>query len=262
MTTPTLEMHTLRDGFGLPIVALHAYPLDHRMWAEAAAALPGNPTVLAVDLPGLGQSPIPTVPPSLEAAADGVAATLHRAGVRRAVVVGISMGGYVALALAERHPDLVAGLGLVDTKATADTEEARANRLRIAAEVSRTQTVDAVLGMPGVLLGETSKRNRSALTARVEEWIRTQRAGGVAWSQQAMAARPDRTGVLAAFAGPVTIVVGEEDGITPLSEAEHMVAAAPGSVLVRVQGAGHLSAVEEPAVVAEALGDLIERSDD
>jgi pimeloyl-ACP methyl ester carboxylesterase len=170
------------------------------------------------------------------------------------------MGGYVALALAESRPDLVAGLGLVDTKSTADTDEARANRLRIADEVTSSQTVDAVLGMPGVLLGETSKAVRRHLTARLEEWIRSQRPDGVAWSQRAMAARPDRTHVIAAFAGPVAVVVGEEDAVIPVSEAEHMASATPTAQLVQVPAAGHMSAIEEPAAVADALADLLARA--
>ncbi|WP_426309212.1 alpha/beta fold hydrolase [Cellulosimicrobium sp. E-16] len=260
MTTAPLETFTLREGYGTPLVLLHGFPLDHRMWADVAAALPGEPTVVAVDLPGLGASPLAGGPPSIDASADATAAALTAAGITRAVVAGLSMGGYVALALAERHPDLVAGLGLVDTKSTADTAEAAANRLRIADDVARSQTVDAVLGMPGVMLGETSKAARKHLTARLEEWIRGQRPDGVAWSQRAMAARPDRTHVLEGFAGPVAVVVGEEDALTPAAEAEHMADAAPAAQLVLVPGAGHMSAIEDPAAVADALADLLARA--
>ncbi|MEK8228167.1 alpha/beta fold hydrolase [Oerskovia sp. M15] len=147
-------------------------------------------------------------------------------------------------------------LGLVDTKSTADDDAARANRLRIAAAVEESRTVDAVLGMPAALLGATSKVARRGLTARLEEWIRSQRPDGVAWSQRAMAGRPDRTEALARFAGPVTVVVGEEDTVTPVAAAEHMVSAVPGAMFVLVPAAGHMSAVEDPAVVAGALGDL------
>ncbi|WP_265521923.1 alpha/beta fold hydrolase [Oerskovia flava] len=258
MTTAPLELFTLQEGHGVPLLLLHGFPLDHRMWSDVVAHLPSGTTVLAVDLPGAGASPLGGEPASLEASADAVATTVRAAGVHRAVVAGLSMGGYVALALAERHPELVTGLGLVDTKSTADTDEARANRLRIAARVDSDQTVDAVLGMPGVLLGETSKHERGGLTARLEEWIRVQRPGGVAWSQRAMAARPDRTAVLTGFTGPVAVVVGEEDALTPPAEAEHMAAAA-GTVVVQVPGSGHMSAIEAPADVAAALADLHDR---
>ncbi|MFC8922810.1 alpha/beta fold hydrolase [Cellulosimicrobium sp. NPDC057127] len=260
MTTPELETYTLREGPGTPLVLLHAFPVDHRMWTDVVAALPEEQGVVALDLPGMGQSPEGPQPPTIEAAADATAAALARAGITRAVVAGLSMGGYVALALAEREPDLVAALALVDTKSTADTDDARANRLRVADAAESSQTVDAVLGMPAVLLGETSRAVRPELTARLETWIRDQRPAGIAWSQRAMAARPDRTHVLEAFAGPVTVVVGEEDAVTPAAEAERMASAAAQSRLVRAQAAGHLSAVEEPAAVADALADLVARA--
>ncbi|MBD5786268.1 alpha/beta fold hydrolase [Cellulosimicrobium terreum] len=255
-----LETFTLREGTGTPLVLLHAFPVDHRMWADVVPALPGEFPVVTLDLPGMGASPAGPDDPSLETSADATADALSRLGVTRAVVAGLSMGGYVALALAERSPELVAGLGLLDTKSTADADEARANRLRIADEATSSQTVDAVLGMPAVLLGETSHAARPHLTARLEAWIREQRPAGIAWSQRAMAARPDRTHVLQAFDGPVAVVVGEEDRVTPASEAEHMAAAAPQAQLVQVAGAGHLSAIEDPAAVADALADLYARA--
>lgn len=260
MTTPELETYTLREGLGTPLVLLHAFPVDHRMWTDVVEALPEDQSVVAVDLPGMGQSPDGPQPPTIEAAADATAAALTRAGITRAVVAGLSMGGYVALALAEREPELVAALGLVDTKSTADAEDARANRLRVADAAESSQTVEAVLGMPAVVLGETSRAVRPELTPRLEQWIREQRPAGIAWSQRAMAARPDRTHVLQSFAGPVTVVVGEEDGLTPAAEAEHMAQAAARSRLVRVPAAGHLSAVEDAAAVADALADLVARA--
>lgn len=258
MTTPALALHTLRDGFGIPVVLLHAFPLDHRMWIDLAAALPGAPTVLAVDLPGFGGSREPSATPSLEAAADAIAAALGPRG--RVVIAGVSMGGYVALALAERHPRLVAGLALLDSKSTADDAEARANRLRIAGEIDAAQTVGPVLGMAGVLVGASSRAARPELTARIEGWIRGQRPAGVSWSQRAMAARPDRTSVLARLHRPVLIGVGQEDLLTPRSDAEHMAASAVDAQLEVIPRAGHLAVVEAPETVAKVLAPLMARS--
>ena len=113
------------------------------------------------------------------------------------------------MALVERHPELVAGLGLVDTKSTADEEAARANRLRIADEVLATSSVEAVRGMRTTLLGATARATRPDLVETLDGWISSQPPDGVAWSQRAMAARPDRTAVLAGFAGPAAVVVGD-----------------------------------------------------
>ena len=166
MTTDGMpQVHTVRRGAPgrLPLVLLHGFPLDHRMWLDVVDLLAGDPTVLAVDLPGFGASPsgpdvaqaLGAAPePSLDVVADGVAAALRAEGVDRAVVAGLSLGGYVAMALVERHPDLVAGLGLVDTKSTADTDEARERREDVPRRVKDESRVVEVLGLrPALLTG-------------------------------------------------------------------------------------------------------------
>lgn len=272
MTTDgMLRLHVLRQGAPgtLPLVLLHGFPLDHRMWQEVADLLPGDRTVLAPDLPGFGRSPAgpsvaealgadPTVP-SLEVAADAVEMTLRAAGVRRAVVAGLSMGGYVAMAVLDRHPDLVAGLGLVDTRANADDDAGRARRLSVAETVLAEMTVDAVIGMRTGLLGVTTRVSRPDLAERFERWIRDQGPAAVAWAQRAMAARPDRTAVLAGFGGPAVVVVGAEDELSPVATAEHMVGALPDARLVVVPSVGHMTANESPEPVAAALSELLRR---
>lgn len=268
-----LHVHTLRRGRpgGLPLVLLHGFPLDHRMWLDVVDLLTGDPTVLAPDLPGFGTSPAgPDVAaavgggpdPSLDTVADAVAATLRAHGVQRAVVGGLSLGGYVAMALVERHPDLVGGLALVDTKSTADDDDARRNRHRIAATVRAEGRLDAVLGMRSTLLGATNRVARPDLVDRLDGWIRDQGPAGVAWIQEAMAARPDRTAVLAGYPGPAAVVVGDQDEIAPVSAARTMADALPDAELVVVPGAGHMTSNESPQPVASALSRLLVRAAD
>lgn len=254
--------HVLGDtsSDGVPLVLLHGFPLDHRMWLDAAAHVQGRP-IHVPDLLGAAARARDLPEPSIEASADAVAAALDAAGVRAAAVAGLSMGGYVALALAERRPDLVAALALLDTKSTADTEEARANRLRIADAAESGATVDPVRPMAQTLVGPTTRETRPEKSEQIAAWIDEQDPAGVGWSQRAMAARPDRTHVLEAFTGPVLVLVGAEDDITPLAGAEHMAAAARDAVLVVVPGAGHMSALEQPAAVGAALEDLARRAD-
>jgi pimeloyl-ACP methyl ester carboxylesterase len=262
MTSQALATFTLHEGGGVPLVLLHGFPLDHRMWAACAAFLPPGTRAIGVDLPGAGHSDLDGFQPSIDHAADWVYRTMIAAGEGNAVVVGHSMGGYVALALAERHPGFVAGLGLVSTKSTADTDEARDRRIRVAAAADASQTVDAVLSMPAALVGSTTTERRRHLFPLLDSWIRAQSPAGVAWAQRAMAARPDRTAVLERFDAPVSVVVGAEDTITPLAEAEHMVRAAGtasgrtagDAALTIVPGVGHMSVVEDPQAVAAALG--------
>jgi pimeloyl-ACP methyl ester carboxylesterase len=196
--------------------------------------------------------------PSLEVAADAVAATLAALGVTRAVVAGLSMGGYTALALLERHPGLVAGLALLDTRSTPDDDAARARRLRVADAVLAAGDLAELSGTPRGLLGAPN-RDRADLVDRVAGWIGEQTPAGVAWSQRAMAARPDRTAVLSRFAGPAIVLVGAGDELTPVATAEHMAAALQQVELVVVPRAGHLTPVEDPAAVAVALTRLLGR---
>lgn len=252
-----MSLHTYRaEGDGPPIVLLHGFPLDHRMWDAVARLLPPGHPVHAVDLPGTPGHATDLPEPSLEASADLVAEVVRAVGVDSAVIAGLSMGGYVALALLERHPELVAGLALVDTKSTADAPDARANRLRIADAAESTGSVDPVRPMASSLLGETTRTAQPEVADEVAGWIDQQEPAGIAWSQRAMAARPDRTDVLRAFAGPVVVVVGDEDTVTPVSAAEHLVANAEDARLVVVPQSGHLSSVEQPAAVASAIAEL------
>jgi pimeloyl-ACP methyl ester carboxylesterase len=253
---PSLAIHELRDGGGVPIVLIHAYPIDHRMWIDAADAMPANLRVLAIDLPGQGFSDAGNIAATTEAVADHVHDTLQGAGIANAVIVGLSMGGYVALAIAQRHPHFVTGLGLIDTKSTADSPTARAGRLKSAEEMEWNQTLAPVLVLPTKLLGASSIAARRHLLPTLEAWIHAQAPRGLAWAQRMMASRPDRTAVLEQFTGPIAIVVGDEDTITPISDAQHMADHAPCGVLTVVAGAGHLSALEAPAEVAAALADL------
>jgi pimeloyl-ACP methyl ester carboxylesterase len=149
-------------GTAAPLVLLHAFPLERSMWRPVAArtAAAGVPAVL-VDLPGLGESPLPDGAPDLAVSADAVAGALDALGVPRAVVAGVSMGGYVALALARRHPGRLAGLALVDTKAEADGDAARATRERVAAAVEGEEGTAALAPMIESLLGATTRAGRT-----------------------------------------------------------------------------------------------------
>jgi pimeloyl-ACP methyl ester carboxylesterase len=274
MTTDgMLALHTLRRGVPgrLPLVLLHAFPVDHRMWLDVTDLMPGERTVLAPDLPGFGTSPSgPDVAeavgadpgiPSVDVMGDGVAATLRAAGVTRAVVAGLSMGGYVALSLLERHPDLLAGIGLIDTKSTADDDAARAKRHELADTLVAEQRVEAVFGMRTSLLGATNRVARPDLADRIEGWIRDQGPDGVAWAQRAMAARPDRTALLPEFAGPALVVVGEEDELSPVALARRMAYLLPDSDLMIVPRSGHMTSIESPQPVAAGLSRLLRRTE-
>lgn len=244
----------------LPLVLLHAFPLDAGMWAPVAAALgPAVPVVLTPDLPGLGSAPLPDGEPDLAVSADLVAAALDEAGHDRAVLAGVSMGGYVAMAFARRHRERLAALALLDTKATADDEAARAGRHQVAEAVLGPQGTEVLLPMLAGLLGSTTHERRPEVVEDVRARLLAARPEGVAWSQRAMAARPDSLALLRGLDVPAAVAVGEEDSLSPPAAARQMAEALPDAVLTVVPGAGHLAALETPGAVADVLTALMLR---
>lgn len=241
-----------RDGVP-PLVLLHAFPLDSRMWAYTISAMPEIP-VITIDAPGFGASP--AIGGGLEELADAVAATLAAAGRSRAVVAGLSMGGYTALALAERHPGLLAGIGLLDTKAGVDGEDKRAGRLQMAEEALGPAGAGVVAGMLDSLLGSDPPEE---VRTEVSHWLTHAPPSAIAWAQRAMAARPDRLAALRSLDVPALVLRGGQDATASLADHELM-AAALGTRVIEVDGAGHLSAVESPHQVAAALADLYQRA--
>lgn len=251
----------------VPLVLLHAFPLDALMWEDVVMRLSDVP-IVTLDAPGFGDSPpfeqvatsVGAVDePSLETYASAVVAALRSVEVDRAVVAGLSMGGYVALALGELEPGLLAGIGLLDTKAAADDDAARANRLRVAA-AAEEQGAAAVAPLVNALLGETTRAERPDLVAEVEGLLAAAPPAGIAWGQRAMAARPDRLDVLRGLDVPGLVLRGAEDVLSTQENAEAMAHAIADCELVVVPAAGHLTAMEDPATVADALRRLWERA--
>jgi pimeloyl-ACP methyl ester carboxylesterase len=236
------------------MVFLHAFPLDSRMWKPLASLLEARGiTCHGFDYPGLGTTPLwPTIEPSIDAIADAAVATLRDGiGASAAHWVGCSMGGYVALAIADRHPDAVAGLGLIDTRSGADNESTRQRRLVAAADVERLPSVPDPRGQAEALIGLSGAAREAAVMAATEI-IGSAHPHAVAWGQRAMAARPDRTRVVEGLGKPVVVVWGENDAVASLEEAEVMARAAAVPV-VAIPGVGHLSPLEHPGGVADAL---------
>jgi pimeloyl-ACP methyl ester carboxylesterase len=256
-----MELAYREAGSGRPLVLLHAFPLSSTMWLEQRDGLASECRVITPDQRGFGGSALGDDPPSLDAAADDVAELLDRLELTDVVLGGLSMGGYVAMALLRRHPERIAALILADTKASADPDAAKANRERIAAAVesdeASTVLVDDVLP---ALLGTTTTSTRPLVSGRVRGLVQTAPAAAVAWAQRAMAGRPDSFDTLRSFARPALVIVGAEDVLSPPSDAEAMAEALPHGRLVVIPQAGHLTAVETPesfnAQVAGFLAEL------
>ncbi len=252
-------LHHVENGSGPAVVLLHAFPMDSSLWAAQRAALAGaGHRVITPDLPGFGGSALAATAPSLDAMADSVVALLDHLGIEQAVVGGLSMGGYVTMALLRRHPDRLSAIILADTKAGADSPEAAANRETVAAAVESAGAAAGIAdAMLPNLLGASTRDSRPDVVATVRRWIGAQPAAGVAWAQRAMAARPDSLVDIASFGRPVLVLYGEQDTISPAPDAAAMAEAArsggSATTVVEIPAVGHLSAVEDPEAVIHAL---------
>jgi len=237
-----------------PVVLLHAFPVDRRVWAPVAKELRSSGAeVLTPDFRGFGDDVRElSTQTSLDVLADDVAETIMRLG-QPAVVGGLSLGGYVALNLARRHPDRVAAPALVDTKANSDDEAAADGRLAFADRVDVEGGGWVADLMIPKLLGPTTRQRRPEVVKAVRKMTEENNPAVIAWVQRAMARRPDSFGVLRGFAGPVLGVVGSEDELSPPSDMTRIIAAATNGAMATIPGAGHLSPIEAPSQVAAVL---------
>lgn len=256
-----VDPYVIEAGSGRPVVLLHAFPLNASMWAPQRQHLAGGWRVLCPDQRGFGGSPLPSDndDPSVDTLADDLAAMLDSRGLVEPVVVGgLSMGGYVAMAFWRRHRDRVAALVLADTKASADSPDAAANRERIARDVVAAGTSAGLVDelMPK-LLGDATRETRPEVQGRVRAMIESAPPYAVAWAQRAMATRPDSTADLHTVDVPALVIVGAEDALAPPSDAQAIADAIPRAQLVSIPRAGHLSAVEQPEAFNEALGGFL-----
>jgi pimeloyl-ACP methyl ester carboxylesterase len=241
------------------VVLLHGFPLSSAMWRQQADALAAaGHGVLLTDLPGFGTTKVLDTPPTMSAMADWVRAQMDLLGMDSAVVVGLSMGGYVAMELLRRSPHSVSALVLCDTKAGADSPEARANRERIAESVLEARSTRALARtMPASLLGQSTQKNRPDLTDIVANWIDSADPVAVSWAQRAMAARHEAFDVLASAQIPTLIIWGAQDVVAVRADQEAMLDVVPHARFEIVEAAGHLSPVEQPDRVSTLLLEFV-----
>jgi 3-oxoadipate enol-lactonase len=243
-----------------PIVFLHAFPLHGAMWRGEVEEF-GERVTIAPDLPGFGDRIGLADQSTIDDFADTVVSDLDGAGIERAVIVGLSMGGYVAFRLGALHPERVAGLVLADTRAGPDTDEGAARRTR-QAERARREGVDwLVEEMPPALLGDSTRAERPEVVAAVRRMIAAADPDGVARALLAMRDRPDSIPALAEIEVPVLALAGEEDTLTPVEEARKIAEGVRLGELAIIPRAGHLANLENPAAFSEAVRGFLQRHD-
>ena len=245
------------QGTGLPIVFLHAFPLNRTMWAEQAKALSSQFRAITIDLRGHGESDAPLWHYTLDQAADDVIGLLDHLSIRQAVFVGLSMGGYVLFALYRKYADRVQGLVLADTRAQADTAEGKEARFQMA-QIAYKNGPSAIADiMLPKLLSPATIQTRPELVRRVRTMIEGTQVSGIAGDLMAMAERPDSIALLNQITCPTQIVVGEQDLATPPSDAKLMADRIPDARLTIIPGAAHLSNMEQPGLFYETIRSVV-----
>ena len=245
-------------GAGPAVVLLHAFPLGLFMWDAEAEALSHRYRVVRFDARGFGGTPPSRGPLTMDRIADDAAALMDHLEIETAVVGGCSMGGYAAFAFVRRHPGRLAGLVLQDTRAGADTAEARANRANLASRVLEDGAEAAATAFLPKLVGETTQRENFDLVGLLHERILATSPVGIAQALHGLGTRADSHETLGRISVPTLVVVGEEDVLTPPAEAESMAAAIADSRLEVIPRAGHLSNLENPSAYHEVLARFLD----
>jgi 3-oxoadipate enol-lactonase len=245
------------DPRGLPVVLLHAFPMSSAMWEPQLDALKAYRVILP-DFRGFGASPF-SAPWFIEHAVDDLFETLTAAGVEKAVLVGLSMGGYVALRAVEKMPARVRALVLCDTRAEADANE---NKIKRAAAVDFVRTRGVAPFLDPFLNDAFAPKTKSE-KPKVVEFLKNvalkSTPDAVMAALAALAARGDMTAALPGIKVPTAVLVGSQDKITPLPLAETMRARIPGAELHIIPDAGHFSNAENPEAFNERLVSFLNR---
>jgi 3-oxoadipate enol-lactonase len=248
-------------GTGPPVVLLHPFPAHHELWLPAANALISRYQVILPDLRGHGDSDAGDGPATMEKHAVDLARILDHAEVGRVPFAGVSIGGYVLFEFWRRYRGRIAALVLLNTKAPADSPEAKASRLQAAADVLERGTGPFFESMVPKLLGQTTRDSRPDLVDGALQMMRKMSPESVAQVQRGMAERPDSVPDLKTINVPTLIVTGDEDVLTGPPEAELMRQNIPSSELKVIRRAGHYSPWEQPGEAGQLLRRFLDSVD-
>ena len=249
------------QGAGLPIVFLHAFPLNRTMWAPQEAALVPHFRVLSIDLRGHGESDAPLWHYTLDQAADEVRKVLDQLSIQQAIFAGLSMGGYILFSFYRKYANLVKGMILADTRAQADTEEGKDGRYQLAQTAYRKGPAAVADIMIPKLLSPGTIQSRPEIVQKVRSMIEGTETSGIVCALMAMAERTDSIPLLPHISCPTQIIVGELDQATPPSDAAIMAEHIPGSQLAVIPEAAHLANLEQPGLFNELVRSFAVRVD-
>lgn len=254
VTVGEIELNTVDCGQGEPLLLVHGFPLDHRMWRAQIADLSADYRVIAPDLRGFGASDVSQGTVTMARFADDLVALLAALGVEPPVTVcGLSMGGYIVWQLWQRHRAWWRRLVLCDTRAEADSAEAIPTRRRHAQRVLAEGPGFLVQTMSQALCSPTFRQRDPECWEEVRKMIASAPPPGVAAALLGMAERADATSLLETINVPTLVLCGEDDTISPPATMRRLAARIPHAEYREIPSAGHLAPLENAGAVNRAL---------
>ncbi len=251
-----LEYETV--GKGIPLLFIHGYPLSRQIWRPQIQGLADQAMVIAIDLRGHGDSFPFEGPYPMDMLADDCKGLLDELNIAQpAVICGLSMGGYITMALYRHYPQIFKGMILASTRPGPDTAEGKANRhvsIHNAVQHGSTTISD---GMLQKIVSPQTLANNPELVKKLQSIMEKTSVNGIVGALQGMLERPDSSPTLAKVTCPVLIVHGEDDQIIPTHEAEQMHQLIPNSHLVIIPAAGHLANMEQPELFNRAVREFL-----
>lgn len=244
------------EGDGIPLLCLSAFPFDGRMWREQRA-LRDVARVIIPDLRGTGRSAVTEGPYTMELLAADMFGLLDHLGIDRAVVMGASMGVYVAFAMYAANPKRFRGFIIADSRAEADAPET-VERRKKTVEGLLSEGVGILRDRVNDLFAATTRRERPELVEEMQAVAMSQNPRGLAEETLGMALRPDRTDLLPRIQTPTLVLCGEEDTVSPCHGMRQMAARIPGARFQAIPRAGHLAPLEQPGTVNAAVREFLE----
>ena len=257
-TSDDAKLYCELMGDGFPIVLIHPFPVHHEFWKAVAGKLAARYQVILPDLRAHGRSEVGEGTATMSKHAADLMRLLETMQIPKAVFVGVSIGGYVLFELWRRFRERVSALVLANTRAEADTEQGRANRLKSIADSRLHGTAPFFDAQAQNLIGETTRRTRPDIVANARAMMQMMSVDGLAAIQQGMAERPNSIPTLRTIDVPTLIIAGEEDTVTPLANAQLMHQLINSSRLQTIARGGHYSALEHPEEFGRGLRQFLD----
>ena len=250
------------QGSGLPVVLIHGFPLNRRMWRPQVEMLAcSGYRVICPDLQGFGESRLYGPAMTMSLYADAVISLLDSLDIDKAVIGGMSMGGYVLFNLVERYPDRLLGVMFLVTRAAADDAAAREKRATLAAEVEAGNLTAVPDAFVKVLFAPQTPREKPQLVSEVRQWMESTSAQGVVAGLLAMRDRADYVESLDKLNVPALVVGAELDLAVPPEHARVLAGGLPDAKLKIIPDAGHMVNLEKPVPFNQALLEFLSRAD-